>query len=209
MRKLFIVLFVLVISFGLYAETLPVNAFIVASLDLQSDDMPSTGEVGFAKEAITDLVSYEKPGIKYNESGSPQLTLTPAENQTYAVLDATTPLYVWAKINSNDSCTVTIEATKLDGYANNTKPEQDKKVGALDWTISRDSSDTGNKDYSYDTASTPAPVAVFEHDGTIYSKFYSSHVYIKTADFAGLKHNYYEGTITVTLTADPSTESAG
>ena len=206
MRKLFIVLFVLVISFGLYAAS--DNASIVASLDLTREDMPSTGEVGFAKSAIIDQNTFDTVE-KYTESSNPELILTPAENQTYAVLDATTPLYVWAKINSNDSCTVTIKATKLDGYANNTKPEQDKEVGALDWTISRDSSDTGNKDYSYDTASTPAPVAVFEHDGTIYSKFYSSHVYIETADFAGLKHNYYEGTIIVTLTANPSTESAG
>ena len=208
MRKLFIVLFVLVISFGLYAETLPVNASIVASLDLASEDVPSTGEVGFAKEAITNLVSYEKPDIKYNESGSPQLTLTPSGNQTYAVLDDTTPLYVWAKINSNDRCTVTIAATKLDGYTDNTKQDQGKKVGALDWTISRYSGDSENEDYSYNTASDTTPEAVFKHNGNVYSKFYSSHVYIQTADFAGLPYNYYEGTITVTLTADSSTESA-
>ena len=208
MRKLFIVLFVLVISFGLYAETLPVNASIVASLDLASEDVPSTGEVGFAKAAITDQSSYNDVE-KYTGSSTPELTLTPAENQTYAVLDATTPLYVWAKINSNDSCTVTIEATKLDGYTDNTKQDQGKKENALNWTISRDSSDVENVDYSYNTASDTTSEAVFKHNGNVYSKFYSSHVYIETADFAGLPYNYYEGTITVTLTADSSTESAG
>lgn len=207
MRKLFIVLFVLVISFGLYAAS--DNASIVASLDLTREDMPSTGEVGFAKAAITDQSSYNDVEKKYTGSSTPELTLTPAENQTYAVLDDTTPLYVWAKINSNDSCTVTIEATKLDGYTDNKKQDQGKKENALNWTISRDSNDVENEDYSYNTASDTTPEAVFKHNGNVYSKFYSSHVYIETADFAGLPYNYYEGTITVTLTADSSTESAG
>ena len=199
MKKLIIIL-TAVLSFSCVFATEIDNSSIMASLNLKSDNMPSTGKVGFAKEAIATSTDAETSTKIYaDQSDTSQLTLVPdSSNDGHAILSAETPLYIFAVINSNKQCEVTISANSMTGYAS--ADDKDSPVtNALNWTIKNDESDP-TYTYSLDTAGENSDVIVFEHEGTTYSKVYSSKVYVETADYRGKDTNYYEGVITVTLT---------
>ena len=194
MKKLLIFALVLVSASAIFAA----EESITAKLDLTN--ATTSGQIGFAKEAVTiDDLTKSNSDKLYGDNA--EIVLTPNTSTGIASLDdSTNKLYIYALINSKDTQEVTISVEAMDGYASSAKMGQ-RVEGELDWTVK--SADNLNSTFTVNTDASASGnnTTVFTHNGVgegtgEFSKLYCTKVAIETADFRN-KSNYFEGTITI------------